>query len=129
MKMLMVSVVFSLLLVRATAQDSRDSLPRYEMKQYYFVMLLKGENRNQDSATAARIQQGHLDNMERLAKMGKLLVAGPFGDNSDWRGIFIFDCPTKEEVEKYLKEDPAISSGRLSYRIHPWWTAKNAIFK
>ncbi len=112
------------------AQQGADTAqPKYEMKQYYFVMLTKGENRSQDSALAAKIQQGHLDNMEKLAKMGKLLVAGPFGDDGPWRGIFIFDCPTQEEVERYLKEDPAIQSKRLGYEIHPWWTAKNAVFK
>jgi uncharacterized protein YciI len=68
-------------------------------------------------------------NMTKLAQMGKLIVAGPFGDEGNWRGIFIFDCKTREEVENLVKSDPAIKSGRLSYEIHPWWTAKNAVFK
>lgn len=101
----------------------------YEMKQYFFVMLTRGENRNQDSATAARLQQGHMDNINRLANEGKIMVAGPFGDNGNWRGIFIFDAATKEEVETYLNTDPAIKAGRLSYEIKPWWTAKNCVFK
>jgi uncharacterized protein YciI len=67
--------------------------------------------------------------MQKLADMGKLIVAGPFGDNGDWRGIFIMDCKIKEEVEQYVKTDPAIISGRLKYEIHPWWTAKNCVFK
>lgn len=99
------------------------------MKQYIFVMLISGPNRNQDSATAAQIQKGHMENIGRLAKDGKLIVAGPFGDDGKWRGIFIFDVPTKEEVIQLLNSDPAISSGRLTYEIHPWWTAKNCVFK
>ena len=101
----------------------------YEMKQYFFVMLIKGTTRSQDSATAIKIQKGHMDNINRLAKEGKIVVAGPFGDESNWKGIFIFDAGSKEEVEQYLKTDPAVSSGRLSYEIHPWWTAKNCVFK
>jgi uncharacterized protein YciI len=58
-----------------------------------------------------------------LYQEGKLKVAGPFGDDGDWRGIFIFDSPTKEEVETMLKTDPAISSGRLKYELKPWYTA------
>ena len=53
----------------------------------------------------------------------KLKVAGPFGDEGKWIGIFIFDCSTKEEVEKLVNTDPAIKAGRLNYEIHPWWTA------
>ena len=103
----------------------------YTMKQYYFVMLTKGERRNEitDTAIINKLQAGHLANIGKLAKAGKILVAGPFGDDGNWRGIFIFDCETKEEVEKLLNTDPAIAAGRLAYEIHPWWTAKNAVFK
>jgi uncharacterized protein len=99
------------------------------MKQYFFVMLTKGPKRNQDSLTAAKIQEGHLNNIRRLAAVGKIVVAGPFGDDRDWLGIFIFDCKTKEEVVHYLKTDPAVEAGRLAYDIRPWWTAKNCVFK
>ena len=109
--------------------DAQKKEPVYEMKQYFFVMLSKGSNRTQDSVTAAKIQEGHMANIQKLADMGKLIVAGPFGDNANWRGIFIFDCKTSEEVESLIKTDPAIASGRLVYEIHPWWTAKNCVFK
>ena len=99
------------------------------VKQYWFVMLTKGPNRTQDSASAAKIQEGHMANINRMYYAGKLKVAGPFGDDGDWRGIFIFDCKTKEEVEKLLVTDPAVIAGRLSYDIHPWWTAETGSFK
>ena len=101
----------------------------YEMKQYFFVMLLEGKNRTQDSTTAAKIQEGHIANINRLAGLGKIMVAGPFGDRGNWKGLFIFDAASKEEVEGLLKTDPAVSSGRLDYDIRPWWTAKNCVFK
>ncbi len=115
-------------------QDSAGSKPasaakKYEMKQYWFVMLIKGANRNHDSVTAAKIQEGHMANINVMANSGKLLVAGPFGDDGNWRGIFILDCKDKDEAEKLLQADPAISSGMLAYEIHPWWTAKNEVFK
>lgn len=101
----------------------------YEMKKYWFVMLTKGEKRDHDSATAAKIQKGHIDNINRLAGLGKIMVAGPFGDDGPWRGIFIMNCKDQEEAESLLQSDPAIAAGRLSYEIHPWWTAKNEVFK
>jgi len=93
------------------------------IKQFWFVMLLKGNNRTQDSATAAKLQEGHMANISKLYKEGKLKVAGPFGDDGNWRGVFIFDVATKEEVEQLLQADPAIAAGRLAYEIHPWYTA------
>ena len=99
------------------------------MKQYYFVMLTKGNNRTQDSVTAAQIQKAHLENIGRFANAGKIIVAGPFGDDGNWRGIFIFDAASKEEVEQLLQTDPAVSAGRLAYEIHPWWTQTGTIFK
>lgn len=103
----------------------------YKMKQYYFVMLTKGARRDEikDTNQLKKIQEGHLANIARLAEMGKIVMAGPFGDEGNWRGIFIFNCPTKAEVEKLLATDPAIAAGRLSYEIHPWWTAQNCLFK
>lgn len=99
------------------------------IRQYWFVMLLKGQNRTQDSVTAAKIQDGHMANIRRLYADGKLKVAGPFGDEGVWRGIFIFDCETKEEVEQLLNTDPAIAAGRLAYELHPWYTAPTGSFK
>lgn len=104
-------------------KDAAAPKPIDQIRQYWFVMLEKGTVRNQDSATAAALQEGHMANIRRLYAEGKLKVAGPFGDNGNWRGIFIFDAATKEEVEQWLKTDPAIAAGRLSYEIHPWYTA------
>jgi len=124
MKKLFLIVAAAISLQYAGAQnDKKIPTPEDQVRQYYFVMLTKGKNRTQDSAAAAEIQRGHLANIGRLYNEGKVKVAGPFGDDGDWRGIFIFDCPTKEEVETLLKTDPAIAAGRLAYEIHPWWTA------
>jgi len=129
-----ISVLFILLFVSLCVGQKKEVKPEEQIRQYWFVMLLKGNNRTQDSATAAKIQEGHMANINRLYNEGKLKVAGPFGDDGNWRGIFIFDasaegCKTKEEIENLLQTDPAISSGRLAYDIRPWWTAATGSFK
>lgn len=111
-----------------SAQTDKPKKMEEQIRQYWFVMLMKGPNRNHDSATAAKIQEAHLANINRLYNEGKIKVAGPFGRNDKWLGIFIFDCPTKEEVEKLLQSDLAISSGRLSYEIQAWYTAPTGSF-
>ena len=130
MKILKFSLVFMSLfnLLSAMGQDSV-KIDMSRMKTYYFVMLSAGKNRSQDSISITKIQQGHMANITRLFKQEKLIVAGPFLDDTSWRGIFIFDAKSKEEVEELLKTDPAISSGRLAYEIHPWMTQKGTCFK
>lgn len=115
----------------ATEEEKTIKDGDYEMKQYYFVMLTKGEKRteNPDTTYINDLQRRHLANIDSLYNEGKILVAGPFGDDGEWRGIFIFDCPTQEEVETLLDTDPMISAGWLGYEVHPWWTAKNEVFK
>lgn len=111
----------------AAAQDKPGAAtppPKEQIRQYWLVLLTKGPNRTQDSATAAAIQKAHLNNIDRLYNEGKIKVAGPFGKNEKgWQGIFIFDCATRAEVEQLLQTDRAVSSGRLQFEVLPWYTA------
>ena len=116
-------LLISCILFSALVYSQQGKKSETQIRQYWFVMLTAGNNRSQDSLTAAKIQEGHMANITRLYNEGKLKVAGPFGDEGKWIGIFIFDCSTKEEVEKLVNTDPAIKAGRLNYEIHPWWTA------
>lgn len=128
-------LLLSFLLMSTTLfAQQKTQQPQQQIKQFWFVMLMKGPNRNQDSSAAVKIQEGHMANITRLYNEGKLKVAGPFGDNGNWSGIFIFDasaagCQTKEELEQILKTDPAIASGRLVCDIRPWYTMADGSFK
>lgn len=93
----------------------------YGMKIYVMAFLKRGPNRNQDSATAAQLQKAHLENIQRMANDGKLVVAGPFLDKGDVRGIYIFDVNTVEEARKLTETDPAIKAGRLDMELHLWY--------
>jgi len=93
----------------------------YGMKHYVMAFLKRGPQRNQDSITAAKIQKGHMANINRLAEEGKLVVAGPFEDDGEIRGIFIFNVATLEEAQALTSTDPAVQSGRLIMELHPWY--------
>jgi uncharacterized protein YciI len=91
------------------------------MKRYVIAFLKRGPNQNQDSAEVARLQRAHLDNIGKLAEARKLVVAGPFMDDTDLRGIYIFDVETVEEARKLTETDPAIKAGRLVMELHEWY--------
>jgi uncharacterized protein len=93
----------------------------YGMKTYVIAFLKTGPNRLKDSAARADLQMAHLKNIIRLADEGKLIVAGPFLDNQDIRGIFIFNVSTVEEAKKLTETDPAVKAGTLIMELHPWY--------
>ncbi|MDB5193247.1 MAG: hypothetical protein JWQ96_2810 [Segetibacter sp.] len=73
-----------------TAKEQPAKEEKWEPINLWFVMLTKGANRTQDSITAVQLQAGHMANINKMSASGKLLVAGPFMEDANWRGIFIF---------------------------------------
>jgi uncharacterized protein len=66
------------------------------------------------------LQKAHIANINRLADMKKLVVAGPFGDNGQLRGIFVFKVASLEEAKELAATDPSVQAGRLTIDMHPW---------
>ena len=102
----------------------------YTMRRYVMVMLYRGKKANKiPKDQLDKIQAGHMANISKLAADGKLLVAGPMGDDTDLRGIFILDCESVEEAKTLVDTDPAVIAGRLRAEYHPWWTARGTVIK
>ena len=95
----------------------------YGMRRYVMAFLKTGPNRSQDEAEAERLQKAHLENIGRLADAGRLAVAGPFMDDGELRGIYIFNVTTVEEARELTQTDPAIKAGRLVMELHPWYSS------
>lgn len=93
----------------------------YGMRKYVMAFLKAGPNRSQDSLEAAQLQKAHLENIGRMAEEGQLSIAGPFMDDGDIRGIYIFNVETLEEARMLTETDPAIQAGRLEMELHPWY--------
>jgi uncharacterized protein YciI len=93
------------------------------MKTYVLCILKTGPN---DAKVLGKEREdvfaGHFANIGRLAKEGKLVVAGPFGKNDrSWRGLYIFNVPTVEEAGKLVILDPAVKAGVFVYELTPWY--------
>lgn len=100
-----------------------------QIKPYFFVMLTTGDDRTQDDSTVMQIQKEHLDNINHLAEIGVLKLAGPFAEDNLWQGVFILDVATYEVAEQLVLQDPAVKSGRLNYEIKKWYTAPTMFSK
>lgn len=95
----------------------------YGMKSYFLVILKTGTNTTADKSLVAESFRGHMDNINRLVREKKLIVAGPLGKNENsYRGIFILDgIETIEDAQNILQTDPAIAHGLLDYEIYTWY--------
>lgn len=93
----------------------------YGMKRYVMAFLKAGPNRDQDEETAAELQQAHMENIQRMAESGVLVLAGPFLDEGEIRGIYVFDVVSLDEARELTATDPAVQAGRLEMELHPWY--------
>lgn len=92
-----------------------------KMMTVYLAFLVRGEKWTPDKTPETEaIQKAHLANINRLAEMKKLVVAGPFGDDGTLRGIFVFRVGSIDEARELAATDPAVKAGRLALQIHPW---------
>lgn len=92
----------------------------YGMKKYVIAFLKRGPTRL-SGEEAEQLQNAHLKNIMRLAGEGKLVVAGPFRDEGDVRGIFILNVETVDEARKLTESDPAVQRGTLQFDLRPWY--------
>lgn len=93
----------------------------YGMKTYVMAFLYESPNRDLDSTEAADLQRAHLDNINKMAEEGQLVLAGPFYGDGPLRGIYVFNVPTLEEAEALTNSDPAVQAGSLKMELQLWY--------
>jgi uncharacterized protein YciI len=93
----------------------------YGMKKYVMVFLKTGSATNVPKTRSDSAFAGHMQNINRLADSGKLVVAGPFFKNDKYRGIFILNADSVEEAKKLVESDPAVQAKLLDMELLMWY--------
>ncbi len=93
----------------------------YGMKKYVMAFLKTGPNRNLSQEEINELQMSHLENIDKMADEGKLVLAGPFFGKGELRGIYIFNVNTIAEAEELTNSDPAIKAGSLKMELMEWY--------
>jgi len=73
------------------------------------------------------LQKGHLAYMAELNKQGKLVMAGPFMEDGDWRGIVVYRVGSVAEAQALAANDPSVKAGRLAIEARSWTTLKGIL--
>lgn len=94
------------------------------MKAYVFCLLKTGSNTTATEQEKAKLFEGHMANIKKLAAEGKLVVAGPFMKNDrNYRGVFIFNVSTVEEAQALVESDPAVKAKIFEAELTPWYSS------
>jgi uncharacterized protein YciI len=123
------AVFFSALLHAQKANPAYDKAlgdslgaDEYGMKMYVLAILKTGPVKITDKKVTDSLFAGHMANIQRLAKEGKLTVAGPLqGNERSYRGIFIFNVRTVDEARELVKTDPAVKAGIFETELYGWY--------
>lgn len=90
----------------------------FGQKTFTIVFLNKKPDAEQiDKEASAKLMEGHMANINRLAKEGKLLAAGPFDGGG---GLFILNTTSVEEAQSWVNSDPAVQAKRWNLELLPY---------
>lgn len=107
----------------ASPQSVERAKPPAEMTTYYVGLIYRGPKWTpQTTPQVEQLQKEHLANIRRLGRMGKLILAGPFTDDTNLRGMFVFEVGSLKEARLLCHTDPMVKAGRLVVELHPWYS-------
>ena len=123
-----VAAVLFLLVGPAARAEPAAAPPR--MESYELVILYRGKHPpTLTEPEGQRLQEAHLGHLRKMAEAGKLVVAGPLGDQVDpaMRGLCLYRVGSLDEARRLAEEDPAVKAGRLRVEVMTWYTEKGAM--
>ncbi len=85
------------------------------------VVLRTGPRTGLTKEQQQAVFAGHMANMQRLARTGDLLLAGPYGREksaADLRGLFVMANPDPVEALRLAETDPGVVEGVFRLECH-----------
>ncbi len=122
-------LLFSLIALAGSVFAQGETHANAKPAQYFFVLLNRPAEAPQLSKEAGeKLQEEHMANIRRMADEHKLVIAGPFLDDTKLRGIFVLRAESAAQAQEWADSDPAVKAGRLAPEVHgPWLIDPGAI--
>jgi uncharacterized protein len=96
------------------------------LEKYSLLLVHQGDKWDPKSPVLQDVVKQHLPYLMGLMQQGQLALAGPFRDDGELKGIFIYSVPM-DEAMKLEAEDPMVKNGFFKIEGHPWATAKGVL--
>lgn len=114
------------------AMPASDDPTKMAMEPLIFGVLVRGPAAKANPPVHTmeqrqEFQKGHLAYMGELNKQGKLVMAGPFMEDGDWRGIVVYRVASVADAQALAANDPAVKAGRLAIEARSWMTLKGIL--
>lgn len=113
---------FTLAACGAAAPDAAPREPAPEPLELTLVLLKTGPRTEPlGDAERGKVFGGHFGNMQRLAREGHLLVAGPYGrakSDPALRGLFVLDTADRDRARQLAETDPGFQAGVFALDYH-----------
>ncbi|MDQ3264808.1 MAG: YciI family protein [Myxococcota bacterium] len=114
--------------IPAKAQGSGEK--KFEFEKYQLVILMRGPKRvDPPPPGIEKLQQAHLAHLTRMGEEGKMVLAGPFGDQQDpsYRGMCLYRVASIEEARRLAEADPMVKAGWLKVEVMTWYVEKGYV--
>lgn len=98
-----------------------------DFEKYQLVLLVRGPAYAPgDSPELQELQKAHLAHLRGMAEAGKMVIAGPFGDQPDaaYRGLCLYHVGSIEEARALAEADPMVKAGRLRPVAMTWYVER-----
>jgi uncharacterized protein YciI len=127
MKRLLTTLIISLALapvVLAQHEPTQTKTePAHKLVEFQMAVLKHGPKwTTEENAETKRLHQDHINYVLSLLDSGKAVIAGPFTDGGEIRGIFVFRAKSADEAKAWADADPTVAAGVLAVEMHPWWS-------
>lgn len=104
--------------LQVNAQDT-SKVKSVDTKQIlYSIKYSRGENYDSTKSIYKQDLTEHGRYMQKLFNKGKLILAGPFNDNSG--GQVIIQAYSEKEAITMMQNDPAVLKNIFKGELHPW---------
>jgi uncharacterized protein YciI len=100
---------------------SKVGADEHGMRSYVLVILKTGPKQMPKGPERDTMFAGHFANINRLAKEGKLALAGPFDGVDGWRGLFVMATSDIEEARGWVATDPVVINGEMVAEYHKYY--------
>lgn len=101
-----------------------------EFETYQLVLLRRGPAWTPEKTPEiAKLQAQHLGHLTAMAESGRMVAAGPFGDQDDetLRGLCLYRVGSVDAARALAEQDPMVQSGRLRVEVMTWYTEKGYV--
>ena len=96
--------------------------PQHKLVQFQMAILKRGPKPIPRGGLTSPLRQNHIAYIQSLLQTGKVIIAGPFTDDTELAGVVIFNTRSADDAQNWINADPAIKAGYFTPELHPWWS-------